>query len=109
MEVMFDDPKLQRLAEDNSKLVRKFGDRCARVIRRRLVELRAVERVTDLKEHPGRWHGLDADRFECWAADLVHPLRIVIRPTPPVPRNDNGGVEWDSVRSVTVVEFVNYH
>jgi plasmid maintenance system killer protein len=109
MEVEFDDPKLQRVAEDSKKLVRQYGAIGAKRIQNRLAQLRAVGNVTDLKALTGNWHGLEADRSEQWAADLEHPKRIIIRPTPPAPRKPDGRIDWAEVRRVTVVEFVDYH
>jgi len=109
MEVEFDDPKLQRVAEQSNKLDRAFGTIGAKRIRSRLAELRAVGNVTELKPLPGKWHALDADRSGQWAGDAGHPRRIIIRPTPPVPKRTDGGIDWASVRSVTVVEIVDYH
>lgn len=109
MDVVFDDPKLQRIAENSSKLVRKFGPTGAKRIQSRLAQLRAVDTVVDLLPLPGNWHGLEADRSEQWAGDLEHPKRIVVRPTTPAPRKPDGGVDWAAVRSVTIVEFVDYH
>lgn len=82
MEVEFDDPKLQRVAEDSKRLVRQYGAIGAK-----------------------RTHNRPAQ----WAADLEHPKRIVIRPTPPAPRKPDGRIDWAEVRRVTVVEFVDYH
>lgn len=109
MEVKFEDLKLQRVTEDPKLLVRKFGGTAAKRIQTRLAQLRAVDSMTDLNALPGRWRGLAADRSEFWAGDLEHPLRIIIRPTPPVPRKPDGGVEWALVQRITVVEFVDYH
>ena len=109
MKVEFDDPKLRRMAEDERKLVRRFGSGCAKRVRQRLVHLRAVDNVLDLKELPGKWHALEADRSEQWSADLEQPLRLIIRATPPVPRTATGGVDWALVERVTVVEIVDYH
>ena len=109
MEVSFDDSKLQAIAEDTRSLTKTYGDKNAKRIQERLNALRAVDNVLELEPLPGNWHELRSNRSGHWAASLVQPKRIVIRPTPPIPTKDDGGVDWREVRKVTVVEIVDYH
>lgn len=106
---MFDDAKLQRLVEDSQALHRKHGGSRARKIGVRLAALHAAESMADLRALPGRWHQLVADRAEHWAASLDGPYRLIIRPSEPVPRLNNGGIDWSSVTRVTVVSIEDYH
>ena len=75
----------------------------------RLLSLENVQNVEELKILPGRWHELTGTRAGSWAADVGHPLRIVIRPTPPIPAKVGGGINWIEVVRVTVIEIVDYH
>lgn len=110
VEFEFDDAKLQKICETEKHLVRKLGPQRAKKVQTRLTALRSVAVVSDLwPPYPGGWHVLGADRPEQVAADLDGPYRLVIRPTEPVPRDAHGGVDWDSVRTVSVVEITNYH
>jgi len=109
MEVEFDDSALQKFAENERKLIRKYGEKCAKKLMRRLNDLRAVDCVPELSRLPGRWHELSADRAGQWASDLEHPLRLIVRPTPPIPRRGDGGIVWREVVRVTVVEIDDYH
>lgn len=109
MEVTFDDAKLQRLVERQDALRRKYGESRARKIRTRLATLRAAESMAELRPAPGRWHQLVADHAEQWAADLDQPYRLIVRPSEPVPRLDDGGVDWHVVTRVAVVSIEDYH
>lgn len=109
MEVSFGDSKLQSIVENDRSLKKEYGEKNARRIMDRVNALRAVDNVTDLAPLPGRWHELSSNRKGQWAGDLDHPKRIVIRPTPPVPKKPDGGIDWHEVRRVTVVEIVDYH
>ena len=109
MDITFEHPKLRKVAEDEKALVRKFGLSTARKLQLRLTDLRSATAVADLRELPGRWHPLAADLNECWAADVGHPCRIVVKPTPPVPRLPDGGVDWQEVTRVTVIGLWDYH
>ena len=59
---------------------------------------------------PDRRHMLTGDRREQYAVDLVHPHRLVFVPDhDPVPRREDGGIDLDEVRAVTIIEVVDYH
>ena len=57
-----------------------------------------------------RRHMLTGDQREQYAVDLVHPHRLVFVPDhDPVPRREDGGIDLDEVRAVTIIEVVDYH
>lgn len=110
MHVTFDDAKLERLFESESKLRRKYGPQQADKLTNRLAQLRAVGCAADLLPPlPGRWHELSSNWAEHWSGDLVHPERLLIRPAEPVPRKDDGGVDWTAVTAVIVVGIHDTH
>ena len=103
------DLELQKCCESEKQLVRKYGAKAAKKLQARLNALRSLDVVADVWLLPGRWHVLTADRAEQFAADLDHPHRLIVRPTPPVPRLPDDGIDWTQVRAVTVVEVIDYH
>lgn len=109
MELEFDDPKLQKVCETERQMVRTLGPARAKKLSQRLSTLRSLDVVESLWNLPGHWHPLQADRLGQFAAYLDQPYRLVLRPTPPVPRNEHGGVDWSQVSAITVVEIINYH
>ena len=110
MEFEFDDAKLKKICESERQLVRAHGPQRAKKIQARLAAISSVAVVQDLwPPYPGRWHVLSADRSEQFSADLDHPYRLIARPTEPVPRDGQGGVDWGSVGAVTIVEIADYH
>lgn len=110
MDVTFDDVKLERLVASAGQLRRKYGDKQATRIQTRVTALRAATCVDDLRPPlPGRWHELTANWTEHWSGDLDHPYRLIVRPVEPVPRKDDGGVDWTAVTSVAVVGIVDTH
>lgn len=111
MEISFATPKLQKLCNNASKLRGEFGPKCAVKIQRRLDELKAAECLEDLQNLPGpRCHELKADRDGQFAVDLEHPKRLIFVPDQePVPVGLNGGIDWQQVTRVRVIEIVNYH
>ena len=41
--------------------------------------------------------------------DLKHPKRLIVKPTEPVPRTPDGGIDVSRVTEILVVEVVDYH
>lgn len=109
MDIAFDDRRLARIIEAEDKLRRKYGQASVTKIKIRFAALQAARNFIELSALPGNWHPLTADRAGQWAADVGHPLRLIVRPTPPVPTLADGGVNWALADRVTVVEIIDYH
>jgi toxin HigB-1 len=109
VEIGFDDPELERTLSNEKDMVRIFGPQATKKLRIRVSHLLVAQTFNDLRPLPGRWHELSADRVGQWAVDVGHPLRLVIRPTPPVPVFDDGGIDWSRADRATIVEITDYH
>ncbi len=111
MNVVFKGSKLRKLANERKKLIRKYGPETAKVIGRRLDQLRAADSLDDLpKIGRGRCHELKGDRDGTLSLDLVHPLRLIFEPAnAPIPIKDGGGLDWESVTSVRILEVTDTH
>lgn len=96
---------------DFKLLVRNHGNQRAKMIRRRLDDLRAIETLNDIKKLPQtRCHELKGDKKGLLALDLNHPFRLIIQPNhDPVPRKADGGIDWEGVTSIVVVSVEDYH
>ncbi len=110
MEIYFADPKLERIVNTKRDLVRKFGDRMATLMRRRLDDMDAADSLENLRPLPGRYHELIGDRTGQLSADLVHPLRLIFEPLEkPYPEKPSGGMDWSKVKRVIVVGVEDTH
>ena len=111
MEVEFATRRLQKVCNSEKESTREYGDRCARLLRRRLWEIDAAESLGDLLRLPGpRCHALTGDRGGQYAVDLEYPKRLVFEPADdPVPRRPDGGVEVATVKRGRVIGVVDYH
>ena len=110
MEVTFARSKEQKLCNSDSKLKSEYGPRMAALIQERLVNLAAAENLEVMRVLPGRCHELTGDLQGHLAMDLVHPMRLVFRPTDdPLPQLKGGGLDWRGVRSVEVWRIGDYH
>jgi proteic killer suppression protein len=108
VEVTFETEKEARLYNNRAMLDRTYGTACAKKIRQRLQELEAAETLADMVF--GRPHELKGGRAGQVSVDLVHPLRLIFRPTAqPPPMRTDGGLDRSKVKSVTIIEVTDPH
>jgi proteic killer suppression protein len=90
---------------------REWGDQSARKVAQRLQELEAAESLADVRLLPAaRCHELAGDRKGQLAVEVHSGLRLVFEPDHnPTPRHPDGGLDWERVDAVTVIEVVDYH
>ncbi|MCH8273824.1 MAG: killer suppression protein [Armatimonadetes bacterium] len=111
MRISFRSTRLENDCNDSTRLVRRYGPEQARLIRRRLDELEAAPNLAEMRNLPqARCHELAHDRKGQLAVDLRHPKRLVFEPGhDPVPRKPDGGVDWNQITAIRVLEIVDYH
>ena len=111
MEISFTTRKMQKLCNSEKEMQAKLGSRTAERLRRRLVELKAADSLEDIpRVPPVRCHELGQDRKGQLAIDLVHPKRLIFEPGhDPVPKKDDGGLDWSMVTTIVVLEIGDYH
>lgn len=111
MEVTFANHKLQKLCKSESKLRGQYGPRMARIIQQRLLELRDVETLEEMRMFPAaRCHQLTQNLDGLLAVSLVHPDRMVFRVADePVPKKPDGGLDWTQVRAIEIAATGDYH
>lgn len=108
MEILFETEGAARLYNSRAALERTYGAACSNKIRQRLQELEAVETLEDMVF--GRPHELKGNRAGQISVDLVHPRRLIFRPTPqPAPVKTDGGLDRSKVKSVTIIEVTDPH
>ena len=110
MEISFATKKLAKSCNSSTKLRGEYGDRMARLIQRRLMDLHAAETLETMRKLPGRCHELAQNLKGHLALDLVHPDRIVFKPNhDPIPIKESGDLEWKLVTAIEVVGIGDYH
>ncbi|SRR6266571_8844072 len=110
MQVEFPDARTQALLNAGRELTRAFGPQCARLIRRRLDDLRAIPSIGDAWGLPGRLEELKGERKGQLSIRLVGALRLILRPSRnPLPIKAGGGIDWKQIRAVTILGVENYH
>lgn len=111
MEIAFSSGKMAKLCNSEKEMRAKLGDRNAKRLQQRLSEIKASDTLEELGKIPGpRCHELSGDRKGQLAVDLVHPKRLIFTPDhEPVPVKADGGLDWERVNKVLIVEIVDYH
>jgi len=110
MELSYKNKKLKDLFEDPVRLRRKYGG-LTRKIDQRKEDLKAAENLEVLRSIPGaRCHELTGEWNGCLAVNLSGNYRLIFKPDHnPVPRKEDGGLDWHSVTKIKIIEIIDYH
>lgn len=110
MQVEFPDPRTQALFNSSKDLARAYGSDNARVIRRRLDDLRAVPCFADAWTLPGRLEELKGKRKGQFSMRLVGADRLILKPSGnPLPIKPDGAIDQKQIRTITIIDVENYH
>ena len=111
MEITFASTKLEKECNQEKLLVRRYGPERAKLIRRRLDEIRAADSLEVLGRLPqARCHELKADRAGQISVDLRHQYRLLFEPAnKPIPRKPDGGLDWAKITAVRILEVEDTH
>lgn len=111
MDIIFKDRKFEKSCNDHTLLVRRHGANMAKLIRRRMDELKAADTLSLMKALPHtRCHELHGSRHGDLSVDLEHPYRLIFVPANnPVPTKADGGLDWDKVTAIEIVGIEDTH
>jgi plasmid maintenance system killer protein len=110
MEIMFPIGADPNDWNETKRLIRRHNAQRAKLIRRRLDDLRAAPSLEVMRGLGGRCHELKGDRAGQLSLDLDGPYRLLFRPaqaTPPT--KPDGGLDWTQVIAVILVGVVDTH
>jgi plasmid maintenance system killer protein len=110
VEIRFISRKLEKQLTDPVEMQKRFGQ-LARKLNQRMKELADAQHLAVMKTIPAaRCHELSGARTGELAVDVSGNYRLVFRPDhEPLPRKDDGGLNWESVNSITITAVVDYH
>lgn len=110
MDILFESEDDAKLYNDSKRLVRVHNVQQAKLIRRRLDDLRAAPNLQTMRTLPGRCHELTGDCAMQLSIDLDGPNRLILYPAHnPVPVKPDGGLDWTKVTAVTIKEVRDTH
>jgi len=110
LDIGFANTRIKKICNDNTKAQKKYGDINAKRLRQRLDDLHAAQILADFSSLPGRCHELTGDRAGQLSLDLDHPMRLIFEPAHnPVPRKEDGGIDWTQVTAVKILDIEDTH
>lgn len=107
----FGNNRLKRLFDDETRMIRQYGERRARALLARLTVLENADTLSDVSSQPPeRRHQLTGNRDEQFAVAVDPQCRLVFDPNhDPMPRRPDGGIDLDLVTAIVIVEVTDYH
>ena len=114
MDISFKNKKLAKSFNEGAQLVKIHGKLRAKKIRIRMKELRAAMSLMDFwppKSPPERCHELtEGKRSGELSVDLDRQNRLIFIPDhDPVPRRDDGGLDWSQVTAIKIIGVEDTH
>jgi len=111
MDILFKRKKFQKECNEHNLLVRAHGPRRAKLIRRRLDELRVANNLKEIGCLPqARCHELKGNRAGQLSVDLDYPYRLIFHPAnDPIPQKASGGLDWSQVTTVEILGVEDTH
>lgn len=92
-------------------MLRTYGPDNGKRILLRLDQIASAENLAELARLPQtRVHELKNDRDEQLSVDVKHPYRLLmIADHEEVPRKRDGGLDWEHITQVTILEIADTH
>ncbi len=110
MDIIFKSKTFEKECNRHSLLVRRRGQHRAKLIRRRLDDLRAAANLLVMRTLPGRCHELKENREGQLSIDLDGPYRLIFRvANDPVPAKSDGGLDWSQVTVIEILGLEDTH
>lgn len=111
MQIIFNSTKMEKTCNDSRKSQQRFGSIRAKILRRRLDELRAADTLENMRPIvSARCHELSQNRKGQLSVDLDHPYRLLFVPEhDPIPIKPDGGLDWGKVTAIRVLDVEDTH
>jgi len=111
MEIQVFKKKTAKLCNSAKEMRTRFGANDAKHLQQRLAELRAAETLNDISRvPPAKCHELTQNRKGQLAVSVGQKWRLIFEPDhDPVPKKDDGGLDWGRVTAIWICEVVDYH
>lgn len=95
---------------DPKERVKSYGQ-LARKVHQRLQELAAADTLAIMRTIPAaRCHELTGGRKGELAVDVSLNYRMVFEPKhDPIPKKDDGGLEWEEITKIQINDIEDYH
>lgn len=110
MELSFKNNKLERQLTQPKQMAKAFGQ-LARKIDQRVEDLKAADTLEDMRKiSAARCHELSGNRKGELAVDVSSNYRLIFEPNhDPLPEKDDGGLDWNEVTAIRILDVEDYH
>lgn len=111
MDITFRTTKLKKASNTKRTAQKEWGTRRGELVKQRLDELRAADTLEIMRFIPGaHCHELAQNRKGQLSVDAEHPYRVIFEPANnPTPQKEDGGLDWNRVTAIRILEVVDYH
>lgn len=110
MEISYKTRKLEKRLTDPKELSKSFGQLAVKV-NQRLKDLTDADNLAIMRTIPAaRCHELAGDRIGELAVDVSGNYRMIFEPNhDPIPKKDDGGLDWEEVLKIQINAIEDYH
>ncbi len=110
MDIIFRSKSFGQECNHQDLLVRRYGRHRAKLIRRRLDDLKAAATLLVMRSLPGRCHELKGNRAGQLSVDLDGPYRLLFQvANDPIPTKSDGGLDWAQVTAIEILSLEDTH
>jgi len=110
VKINFKSKKLEKQLCIPKEMQKAFGQR-ARKVNQRMKELKAADNLAVMRTIPAaKCHELTQNRKGQLAVTVSGNYRLIFYPDhDPVPSKEDGGMEWNSITIIEIIEIEDYH
>lgn len=110
MEISYGSNKLEKQLTQPRELAKTFGH-MARKVSQRHEELKSADLLSVMRLFPAaNCHELTGDRKGQLAVTISGNYRMIFEPNHnPIPQKEDGGLDWQAVASIIILEITDYH
>ena len=107
MKIYFRSRALQKICSIEKAGIKKLGSKMAEKLRMRMEQLESADTLSDMSHlPPARCHELGQQRKGQLSINLDRLNRLLFVPADdPVPRKDDGGLDWDNITEIEIIEI----
>jgi len=110
VEICFLNADLQELCNSEKRARKEYGQKNAKVLRRRLDDLAAAAHLFEVYALPGKCHALKHDRAGCYAMALDGGYRLLfVCAVDPPPLKPDNTIDPLRVTAIRIVSVEDYH
>lgn len=110
MEIEFRNNKLQKVCEIYKKAIQQYGPNNAKKLFQRIGEIQASTSIAILMQVHPRCHKLKGDKKDLFSIDLVHPMRLLLKPIGQIEDYiEDGNIKFEKITKVTIWSIEDTH